>query len=73
MGVSMFTIQSRLCASEETRRYFWELMEKHTLLVNELLEKIAQHPQFQEWQKKGTISDDIVRTILASLKKIRIL
>ena len=69
MVVSMFTIQSRLCASEETRRYFWELMEKHTLLVNELLEKIAQHPQFQEWQKKGAISGNTVRGILAPLKE----
>jgi hypothetical protein len=31
-------------------------MEKYTLLVNELLEKIAQHPQFPEWQKKGDIT-----------------
>ena len=53
MGMSMFTIQCRLCASEQTRRYFWESMEKYILLVNELLEKIAQNSQFQEWQKKG--------------------
>ncbi len=69
MDMSMFTIQCRLSASEETRRYFWELMEKYTLLVNELLEKMAQHPQFQEWQKKGAISGDTVRGILAPFKK----
>jgi hypothetical protein len=66
----MFTIQCRLCANEETRRYFWELMEKHTILVNELLEKIAQHPQFPEWQKQGNISRQAVREILKPLKKI---
>jgi IS605 OrfB family transposase len=69
MGMSMFTIQCRLCASEETRRYLWESMEKYTLLVNELLEKIAQHPQFQEWQKKGDISREAVRKILNPLKE----
>ncbi len=69
MNMSMFTIQCRLSASEETRRYFWELMDKHTLLVNEVQEKIAHHPQFQEWQKKGTISRKTVKGILAPLKK----
>jgi IS605 OrfB family transposase len=44
-------------------------MEKYTLLVNELLEKIAQHPQFQEWQKKGDISREAVRKILNPLKE----
>jgi len=70
MNMSMFTIQCRLCTNEETRRYFWELMEKHTILVNELLEKIAQHPQFPEWQKQGNISRQAVREILKPLKKI---
>lgn len=69
MGMSMFTIQCRLCANEETRRYFWEWMEKYTLLVNELLGKIAQHPQFQQWQKKGNISRNVVREILNPLKE----
>lgn len=69
MGMSMFTIQCRLSASEQTRRDFWGWMEKYTLLVNELLEKIAQHPQFQEWQKKGDISLEAVRKILHPLKE----
>jgi IS605 OrfB family transposase len=65
----MYTIQCRLSASEQTRRDFWEWMETYTLLVNELLEKIAQHPQFQEWQKKGDISREAVRKILNPLKE----
>jgi Fe-S-cluster formation regulator IscX/YfhJ len=65
----MFTIQCRLCASEQTGQYFWESMEKYTLLVNELLEKIAQHPQFQEWHKKGDITRVAVREILNTLKE----
>lgn len=69
MNMSMFTIQCRLCASEQTRQYFWESMEKYTLIVNELLEKIAQHPQFQEWQKTGNISREAVRKILNPLKE----
>jgi len=69
MNMSIFTIQCRLCASEETRQDFWEWMEKYTLLVNELLEKIAQHPQFPNWQKKGDISRVAVREILKPLKE----
>ncbi|MBD2014103.1 hypothetical protein H6F96_08980 [Microcoleus sp. FACHB-53] len=65
----MYTIQCRLSASEQTRRDFWQWMEKYTLLVNELLEKIAQHLQFQEWQKKGDISREAVRKILNALKE----
>lgn len=69
MSMSMFTIQCRLCASEKTRRDIWQWMDKYTLLVNELLEKIAQHPQFQKWQKKGNISREAVRKILNPLKE----
>ncbi|HEY9676093.1 MAG TPA: type V CRISPR-associated protein Cas12k [Waterburya sp.] len=65
----MFTIQCRLCTSEQTRRDIWQWMEKYTLLVNELLEKIAQHPQFPEWQKKGDITRKAVGEILNPLKK----
>jgi IS605 OrfB family transposase len=69
MGMSMFTIQCRLTASEQIRRDFWQWMEKYSLLVNELLEKIAQHPQFQEWQKKGDISRKAVQKILSPLEE----
>lgn len=69
MDMPMFTIQCRLCASEETRRDIWQWMEKYTLLVNELLEKIAQQPQFPEWQKKGDITRKAVGEILNPLKK----
>ncbi len=35
--MTIITIQCRLVAEEETRRHLWELMvEKNTLLVNEL-------------------------------------
>ncbi|MCA1990596.1 MAG: type V CRISPR-associated protein Cas12k [Coleofasciculus sp. S288] len=67
--MSMFTIQCRLCANEETRRSFWKWMEKYTLLMNELLENIAQNPQFPEWQKKDNISRVEVREILKPLKE----
>jgi Fe-S-cluster formation regulator IscX/YfhJ len=69
MNMPMFTIQCRFSAREETRRDFWQWMEKYTLLVNELLEKIAEHPQFQEWQRKGDISRKAVREILNTLEK----
>ena len=65
----MFTIQCCLCADEEARRTLWEETEKYTLLVNELLEKIAQDPQFPQWQKQGSINKQAVHQILNPLKK----
>lgn len=54
--MSVKTIQCRLVTTEATRRDLWELMtEKHTPLVNELLQRIAQDSHFQEWCDVGKI------------------
>ncbi|WP_239112182.1 type V CRISPR-associated protein Cas12k [Halomicronema sp. CCY15110] len=57
-----------LCASPETRRYFWETMVSYTLLVNELLEAVPNRPEFPQWQRRGTIDREAVRIVLKPLK-----
>ena len=62
------TIRCCLCVNPETRRYFWETMVTYTLLVNELLEQVPQHPKFPSWQQLGKVSRFEVRDILKPLK-----
>lgn len=46
--MSQITIQCRLIASEATRKFLWQLMaEKNTPLVNEILQQINNHPDFE--------------------------
>jgi transposase len=62
------TIRCALTASEETRKLLWEWMEKYTLLVSELLDKIGNSPDFSTWQEKREITQDQVETVLKTLK-----
>lgn len=62
------TIRCALTASEETRKLFWEWMEKYTLLVSELLDKIGNSPDFSTWQEKREITQDQVEIVLKTLK-----
>lgn len=67
--MSVITIQCRLVASEETLRHLWELMaQKNTLLVNELLEQLGKHPDFQTWLEKGELPASTIKNICNSLK-----
>jgi hypothetical protein len=60
--MSIITIQCRLVASEgdlaeiryAVRQQLWRMMsEAHTPLVNRLLQEASQHPEFEQWKKKG--------------------
>ena len=54
--MSVISIQSRLVASEPERKQLWQLMAgPQTSLVNTLLERVAQHPQFPAWKAKGQL------------------
>jgi small-conductance mechanosensitive channel len=67
--MSLKTVQCRLIAKPETRRYLWELMvERNTTLINELLQQIAQHPDFETFRQKGKISSKIVSELCKPLK-----
>jgi hypothetical protein len=67
--VNQITIQCRLVAPENTRRYLWELMaEKNTPLINELLWQINNHPDFEQWQSEGKLPATIASELCTSLK-----
>ncbi|WP_445626711.1 type V CRISPR-associated protein Cas12k [Nostoc sp. DSM 114167] len=68
--MSVITIQSPLFSDEKSLRLFWELMvEKNTPLINELLEQLGKHPNFEIWLQKGEIPKDTIETTCDSLKK----
>lgn len=67
--MSIITIQCRLVADESSRRQLWELMaEKNTPLINELLEQIGHHPDFETWRQKGRLPDRVVKQLAEPLK-----
>lgn len=67
--MSQITIQCRLVASEETRRHLWTLMaQRNTPLINEILTQINQHPDFEQWQIKGKLPNNIVSKLCNTLK-----
>ncbi|MEP0798519.1 type V CRISPR-associated protein Cas12k [Funiculus sociatus] len=67
--MSQITIQCRLVTSETTRRQLWELMaQKNTPLVNQLLEQVSNHPDFEAWRQKGKLQAGIVKQLYNPLK-----
>src|SRR4028119_1988101 len=67
--MSVITIQCRLVAPEETLQHLWGLMEKkNTPLINELLEQLGKHPDFETWLQKGKLPTEVVKTLCNSLK-----
>ena len=67
--MSIKTIQCHLVAPEETLRHLWELMEKkNTPLINELLEQLGKHTDFETWLQKGKLPTEVVKTLCNSLK-----
>lgn len=54
--MSQITIQSRLIASESTRQKLWKLMAQlNTPLINELLQQLSKHQDFEKWRKDGKL------------------
>jgi hypothetical protein len=63
------TIQCRLVASPETRQYLWNLAARqNTPLINKLIEEVVNHPDFEEWRKRGRHSTKVVDSTCSSLK-----
>ena len=44
------------------------MVEKNTLLVNELLKQINTHPDFDKWLKEGNITADVIIGLCKSLR-----
>lgn len=67
--MSQITIQCRLVSRESTRHQLWKLMaEKNTPLINELLEQVGRHPEFETWRQKGKLPPGIVSELCQPLK-----
>jgi transposase len=67
--MSQITIQCRLIASESTRQKLWKLMaELNTPLINELLEQLSKHSDFEKWRKKGKLPSTFVNQLCQPLK-----
>ncbi|MDX2228825.1 MAG: hypothetical protein NW220_04265 [Leptolyngbyaceae cyanobacterium bins.349] len=69
--MSIITIHCRLVASEPVRRCLWDLMTKmNTPLINDLLKRVSQHPDFETWQRRGTVPKESVKELCETLKAI---
>ncbi|MBC5793914.1 hypothetical protein H5968_01810 [Sphaerospermopsis sp. LEGE 00249] len=67
--MSKITVQCRLIASECTRQKLWTLMaELNTPLVNELLQQLRQHPDFEKWRKNGKLPSSVVHKLCKPLE-----
>ncbi|MBE9106248.1 type V CRISPR-associated protein Cas12k [Nostoc cf. edaphicum LEGE 07299] len=67
--MSQITIQCRLVASESSRHQLWKLMaELNTPLINELLHRVNQHPEFETWRQKGKHPTSVVKELCEPLK-----
>lgn len=67
--MSIITIQCRLVAEESTLRHLWKLMaEKNTPLINEVLEQVGQHPNFEMWVQTGEPPTEVLKTLCNALK-----
>lgn len=60
--MAMRTIQCALSAPAEVRERLWGWTEKYTLLINALLESVAEDPRFPQWLLKGEISQKTLRS-----------
>ncbi|BAY69240.1 type V CRISPR-associated protein Cas12k [Anabaena sp. FACHB-709] len=67
--MSQKTIQCRLIASESTRQKLWKLMaESNTPLINELLQQLSKHPDFEKWRRNGKLPSTVVSQLCQPLK-----
>jgi len=68
--MSIITIQCRLVADVATRQHLWQLMaELNTPLINEVLQRIQEHPDFETWQEKGKLKAGAINALVNELKR----
>ena len=68
--MSIITIHGRLTASESTRHQLWDLMaEKNTPLINELLRRLSEHEDFEQWCDKGWLKAGLVKKLGDELRQ----
>lgn len=69
--MSIKTIECRLYASSETKRYLWQLMaDRNTPLINELLFQVSQHQDFETWFQTKKIAQKPIKDICLPLRQL---
>ncbi|WP_088893327.1 type V CRISPR-associated protein Cas12k [Leptolyngbya ohadii] len=69
--MSIITIHCRLTAPESVRRHLWLLMSgRNTPLINDLLKRVSQHPDFETWQYWGTVPKVAIKELCEPLKEL---
>ncbi|MBD1998465.1 hypothetical protein H6G00_17820 [Leptolyngbya sp. FACHB-541] len=63
------TVCCYLCADELTRKFLWEVMEKHGLLINALLDQVGHSLEFEEWKQQGWLPDKALVEWCKALKQ----
>jgi len=67
--MSKLTIQCRLVACEDTRRWVWEMMVgSYAPLIATTLEQVSQHKDFPQWMLAGELPAQVVKRLLDSAK-----
>jgi len=67
--MSQVTIQCRLVAPEEARQALWAIAaKKNTPLINELIQQVVRHSDFETWRQKGRHPARVVSGICSQLK-----
>ncbi|MEP0752306.1 type V CRISPR-associated protein Cas12k [Trichocoleus sp. Lan] len=67
--MSIITVQCQLKATEASLHHLWQLMvEKNTLLVNELLKQINTHPDLDNWLQEGNITAEVINGLCKNLR-----
>lgn len=55
-------------SSENVRQHLWEMFLINSSLVDELLDRLSQHPNFQTWRQHGNLPDDELKACWQELK-----
>ena len=55
-------------SSEDVRQNRWQLFLISSALIDELLDRLSQHPNFQTWQQQGNLPDDELKACWLELK-----
>ena len=67
--MSVITVECQLKAPLDSLRHLWSLMvEKNTVLINELLNQINTHPDFDKWLKEGNITASVIEGLCKNLR-----
>ncbi|WAS06668.1 type V CRISPR-associated protein Cas12k [Gloeomargaritales cyanobacterium VI4D9] len=67
--MTKLTIQCRLVAEEETRRWVWEMMAgRYAPLIATTLGQVSQHKDFPQWVATGELPAQVVKNLVNQAK-----